>query len=200
MVEPLPSKHVRHPGRVRSLTSIGSSLSPCIGRPATRTLVRILKILRMPIEGVEDHAEHMVESDAVVGSPDYPQDEAWLRELGRRSFGRGYDQSRNSHRSSSPSSSAWRPVTASRFRSGVVMVSAPASSIPVHHSDRLNTRAGRVAVSAVDIPPRPAYFPDAGGSVFAPQTTTPTRWPARVGSRPERRAASAVTPPVSAMR
>lgn len=86
------SMAVRHPDRVRSLTSIGSSPSPRIGRPAARTLMRILKISRKPINSAEDYAEHLVELDKVVGSPEYPADETWLRELARRSFERGHDQ------------------------------------------------------------------------------------------------------------
>jgi pimeloyl-ACP methyl ester carboxylesterase len=86
------SMAVRNPDRVRSLTSIGSSPSPRIGRPNARTLMRIVKASRKPIKSAEDYAEHLVKLDAVVGSPDYPPDEALLRELGRRSFERGYDQ------------------------------------------------------------------------------------------------------------
>lgn len=86
------SMAVRHPDRVRSLTSIGAGPSPRIGRPSARTLLQMIKIARRPINGPEDYAEHMVKMDQVAGSPDYPPDEAWLRELGRRSYERGHDQ------------------------------------------------------------------------------------------------------------
>jgi pimeloyl-ACP methyl ester carboxylesterase len=85
------SMAVHHPERVRSLTSIGSSPSPRIGRPSIRTLLRVLAVARKPINSAEDYAEHLVELEPVAGSPDYPQDEAWMRELGRRSYERGYD-------------------------------------------------------------------------------------------------------------
>ncbi|HET6501745.1 MAG TPA: alpha/beta fold hydrolase [Amycolatopsis sp.] len=86
------SMAVRHPRRVRSLTSIASTPSPRIGRPNARTLLRIFKVGRKPVTSAEDYAEHLVELDAALGSPDYPADEKWLRELGRRSFERGHDQ------------------------------------------------------------------------------------------------------------
>ncbi|MFI6042875.1 alpha/beta fold hydrolase [Nocardia sp. NPDC051321] len=86
------SMAVRHPDRVRSLTSIGAGPSPRIGGPRVRTLLRFLVLARKPINSAEDYAEHMEALELIAGSPDYPQDETWLRELGKRSYERGHDQ------------------------------------------------------------------------------------------------------------
>jgi pimeloyl-ACP methyl ester carboxylesterase len=82
----------RRPERVRSLTSISSSPSPRLGRPALRAQLGVLKVAKRPVTSGEEYGEHLLELDSVIGSPDYPTDEAWLREYGRRCFERGYDR------------------------------------------------------------------------------------------------------------
>jgi pimeloyl-ACP methyl ester carboxylesterase len=85
---------IRHPTRVRSLTSISSTPSPRIGRATLATALRLLvanpAVLRTrPPASPEEAAEQMVRGHRVIGSPGYPMDEAWLREVGRRMHERG---------------------------------------------------------------------------------------------------------------
>jgi pimeloyl-ACP methyl ester carboxylesterase len=76
--------------RVRSLTSISSTSTPSLRviRPrllvAAKVFVRTLK----PSSGREAAGAAMVNLFRAVGSPAYPLDEDWLREVGRRSYDR----------------------------------------------------------------------------------------------------------------
>jgi pimeloyl-ACP methyl ester carboxylesterase len=85
---------IRHPARVLTLTSISSTPSPRIGRATLGFVLRLLLANpgalrdRSPATP-EEAAERMVRGHRVVGSPGYPLDEAWLREIGRRMQGRG---------------------------------------------------------------------------------------------------------------
>jgi len=79
---------IRHPSRVRTLTSIMSTPAPRVGRP----LVRAMLALRPgQVRDREDAARRLVRVFRVIGSPAYPLDEDWLREIGRRSYDRAYD-------------------------------------------------------------------------------------------------------------
>jgi pimeloyl-ACP methyl ester carboxylesterase len=85
---------VRYPSRVLSLTSISSTPSPRIGRANLGTLLRLLlanpAVLRnRPPASAEEAAEQMVRGHRVIGSPGYPLDEAWLRQVGRSMYERG---------------------------------------------------------------------------------------------------------------
>jgi len=79
---------VRHPDRVRTLTSISSTPSPRIGRPDPRVLPVLWS------RGAPDRrtaAEHVVRIFRVIGSPGYPREEAWLREVAGQSYDRAHD-------------------------------------------------------------------------------------------------------------
>jgi pimeloyl-ACP methyl ester carboxylesterase len=79
---------IRHPDRVRSLTSIMSTPSPRIGRPRLDALA----MLAAPeVRNRERAGERMVRVFRVIGSPAYPHDDEWLREVGRRAFDRSHD-------------------------------------------------------------------------------------------------------------
>ena len=81
---------VRHPDRVRSLTSIASSPAPRLGQPTPGTLLRVLRVANpRRVQSAEDLAQYLVDLRQVTGSPGYPADEEWLRDLGRRSYDRG---------------------------------------------------------------------------------------------------------------
>jgi pimeloyl-ACP methyl ester carboxylesterase len=84
---------VRHPGRVRTLTSISSAPAPRIGQPGPRTLLKIIKTADpRRVTTREDAAQYVVDVERAVGSPAYAFDEASLRELGRQCFDRaGFD-------------------------------------------------------------------------------------------------------------
>jgi pimeloyl-ACP methyl ester carboxylesterase len=85
---------IRHPDRVRSLTSISATPSPHIGRPRPATILRMLRanpadfIGRRP-HGPVEAAERLVRGHRVIGSPGYPLDEAWLRSIARLRYARG---------------------------------------------------------------------------------------------------------------
>jgi pimeloyl-ACP methyl ester carboxylesterase len=78
----------RHPARVRTLTSLSSTPSPRIGRPHPRVLPLLVP------HGADDRdraAQQVVEVFRVIGSPGYPRNEDWLREVAGRSFDRAHD-------------------------------------------------------------------------------------------------------------
>ena len=81
---------VRHPDRVRSLTSISSSPAPRLGQPTPGTLLRVLRVANpRRVRSAEDLARYLVDLRQVTGSPGCPADEEWLRDLGRRCYDRG---------------------------------------------------------------------------------------------------------------
>ena len=79
---------IRHPGRVRSLSSIMSTPSPHIGA-ATREALAVL--LAAPATSRDEAVERAVTAYRVIGSPGYPLDEAWLSEITGQAWDRGYD-------------------------------------------------------------------------------------------------------------
>ncbi|TDO36663.1 alpha/beta fold hydrolase [Paractinoplanes brasiliensis] len=79
---------VRHPDRVRTLTSLSSTPAPHIGRPRPRALPALLS---GTAHNPEQAAAHMVRIFRTIGSPAYPLDEPWLRDVARRSFERAHD-------------------------------------------------------------------------------------------------------------
>jgi pimeloyl-ACP methyl ester carboxylesterase len=78
----------RHPGRVRSLTSIMSTPSPWIG-PPTQEAAAVL--LAPSAGGRAEAVERAVEAYRVIGSPGYPLDEDELRRTAGISYDRAYD-------------------------------------------------------------------------------------------------------------
>jgi pimeloyl-ACP methyl ester carboxylesterase len=79
---------IRHPARVRSLTSIMSTPSPRVGRPKLRALALLAAPNARDREGA---ANRMVTIFQIIGSPRYAKDERWLREVGRQSYDRAHD-------------------------------------------------------------------------------------------------------------
>ena len=78
----------RYPDRVRTLTSISSTPSPRIGRPHPRALPVLLS---RAAPDRRTAAEHVVKIFRVIGSPGYPRDEVWLREVAGQSYDRAHD-------------------------------------------------------------------------------------------------------------
>ncbi len=82
----------RHPGRVRTLTSISSAPGARVGQIRLSTLLRFANVVKRPVTDDESLARQMIDLQSFTGSPGYPPDTAWLRELGRQSYERrGYD-------------------------------------------------------------------------------------------------------------
>ncbi|WP_051864666.1 alpha/beta fold hydrolase [Streptosporangium roseum] len=76
---------IRHPSRVRTLTSIMSTPAARIGTmPRMATLKAILKISGMPVTSPDQAAVAM---KRLIGSPRYPFDEREVGDIGRRSSG-----------------------------------------------------------------------------------------------------------------
>ena len=79
---------VRHPDRVRSLTSVMSTPSPHIG-PPTPAAVGVL--LAAPATTREEAVQRAIATYEVIGSPGYPLDVEWLSDVAGRAYDRGYD-------------------------------------------------------------------------------------------------------------
>lgn len=80
---------IRHPSRVRTLTSIMSTPS---SRIATRPKLAVIRELARsggaPVTNAEEAADEAVALKRVAGSPGYPLDEETVRDIARRSFQR----------------------------------------------------------------------------------------------------------------
>jgi pimeloyl-ACP methyl ester carboxylesterase len=79
---------IRHPARVRSLTSIMSTVAPAIGAPREDVLP---VLLAPPGRTREEHEERALLMWRVIGSPGFPLDEQRIRDLARRTWEVGYD-------------------------------------------------------------------------------------------------------------
>jgi pimeloyl-ACP methyl ester carboxylesterase len=79
---------VAHPDRVLSLTSIMSTPGPRIGPPRQGAMAALLAA---PATSRQEAVESAVAAYRVIGSPGYPLDEAWLREVAGTAYDRGYD-------------------------------------------------------------------------------------------------------------
>jgi pimeloyl-ACP methyl ester carboxylesterase len=81
---------VRHPDRVRSLTSISSTPAPRVGQPRPGTLLKIVKVANPKrIKSPQDLAQYMLRLHQLVGSPGYPADPVKLHELAHQCYERG---------------------------------------------------------------------------------------------------------------
>jgi pimeloyl-ACP methyl ester carboxylesterase len=79
---------IDHPDRVVSLTSVMSTPTPRIGAP-TQAAAAVL--LAAPATGRDEAIERAVATYQVIGSPGYPLDEPWLREVAGAAYDRSYD-------------------------------------------------------------------------------------------------------------
>jgi pimeloyl-ACP methyl ester carboxylesterase len=144
----------RYPARVRSLTSISSTTSPRIGRPTAGTILRLLSIARRPVATREDAARHFVDLQPLVGSPQYPPDLDWLRELGRRSFDRAHDQAGVERQSAAFQSSGDRRAELATVRVPTLVIHGAA--------DRMIRPAGGRATAAAVPGARLVVYPGMG--------------------------------------
>ncbi len=79
---------IRHPDRVASLTSIMSTPNPAIGAPtAEATAV----LLAPPATDREQAVQRSLNAYRVIGSPGYPLDEQWQRQVAGEAYDRAYD-------------------------------------------------------------------------------------------------------------
>lgn len=82
---------VRHPDRVRSLTSISSTPSPKIGKMPLKTALKIAKVARKPIRSQQDFVDFQLAMAEITGSPAYPSDVAWLATSRAAGYAVGFD-------------------------------------------------------------------------------------------------------------
>ena len=79
---------ITHPDRIRSLTSIMSTPGVGNGPPAPATQA---SLSASPPTSRAEAVEQTVAIVKIIGSPGYPMDEAWVRELVGQSYDRGFD-------------------------------------------------------------------------------------------------------------
>jgi pimeloyl-ACP methyl ester carboxylesterase len=84
---------INYPQRVRTLTSIMSTPSPRIGRSTIRLAIKIAGVMKRPLHNAQEAGQQLVDTYKIIGSPTdkYSLDEAWLRDVGARSYERAYD-------------------------------------------------------------------------------------------------------------
>lgn len=81
---------IEHSDRVRSLTSMMSTTgNPQVGQPAPETLRELFG--GVPPVTREDVIQRMIQAVRVVGSPEYPADDAEVAERAACAYDRGYD-------------------------------------------------------------------------------------------------------------
>jgi pimeloyl-ACP methyl ester carboxylesterase len=79
---------VRHPERVRSLTSIMSTPAPALTNP---TPAAMGVLMQPPATTREAAITQMLEASRIIGSPGYPADEEWRTELAEQLWDEGPD-------------------------------------------------------------------------------------------------------------
>jgi pimeloyl-ACP methyl ester carboxylesterase len=135
---------IRHPARVRTLTSIMSTPSARIGTmPKISTMRKLMQIAGAPVNGPEQAAEATVALKRLTGTARYPIDEELIRDIGRRSHQRdpGTEADASRQRAAVSASGSRRKALA-------------AMQIPtlVLHGDQdpiINATAGRATAAAI---------------------------------------------------
>ena len=91
---------VRHPDRVRSLTSFMAAPCPRVGQIGVGTILRMARVGRQMSEPHTSHqaGRNLVEFLRITSSPGFPFDEDWVYELGRRMFERDSNPGAGGHR------------------------------------------------------------------------------------------------------
>jgi pimeloyl-ACP methyl ester carboxylesterase len=83
---------IDHPTRVRSLISISSTPWKDWRGTDLRGVLRLSAVARRPVRSVDDFISQVLAIQEIAGSPGYPADTEWLRELSRQCYARnGYD-------------------------------------------------------------------------------------------------------------
>jgi pimeloyl-ACP methyl ester carboxylesterase len=130
---------IRYPARVRSLTSIMSTPSPRIGRPTPAALAALMN---RRVADREAAAERMVRVFRVIGSPGYPLDADWLREIGRRAYDRSHDPAGTYRQLAAISASGDR-------RTGLAQVRVPTLVLHGDADPLVRPSGGRATAAAV---------------------------------------------------
>jgi pimeloyl-ACP methyl ester carboxylesterase len=142
---------IHHPDRVRSLTSIMSTPSPRIGRARIRAL---LALVPRRLHSRDELADRMVKVFRVIGSPGYPTNEDWVREIARQSYDRAHDAAGVNRQLAAINASGDR-------RAGLAAVRVP--TLVLHGgADPLVLPAGARATAAAGPGARLVTFPGMG--------------------------------------
>ncbi len=82
---------IRHPDRVRSLTSIMSTPWFGIASPTAAVQVALSALSTSPPTTRAEAVERAVTLRKIIGSPGYPMDKPWIREVAGQSYDRCFD-------------------------------------------------------------------------------------------------------------
>ncbi|HEX6871511.1 MAG TPA: alpha/beta hydrolase [Micromonosporaceae bacterium] len=130
---------IRHPGRVRSLTSIMSTPSPRIGRPR----LDVLAVLAgREVDSPDGAGDRLVRVFRAIGSPAYPHNEQWLREVGRQAYLRGHDPAGTRRQLAAIAASGDRRTGLARLRMPILVLHGDADPL-------VRPSGGRATAAAV---------------------------------------------------
>ena len=135
---------IRHPSRVRTLTSIMSTPSARIGTmPKISTMRRLMEITGTAVNGPEEAAEATVALKRLTGTARYPIDEEFIRDIGRRSYERDPGSEADDFRQrAAVSASGSRRKALARLR-------IPALVLHGDQDPIINVKAGRATAAAI---------------------------------------------------
>jgi pimeloyl-ACP methyl ester carboxylesterase len=125
---------IMHPDRVRSLTSIMSSPGVGIGPPIPAVQAAFSV---PPPMGRSEVVKWTVAIFKIIGSPGYPMDVAWLREVAGQSYDRGFDPTGIARQSLAISASGDRTAALARVTAPALVVHGdadPVVQLPAGHA------------------------------------------------------------------
>jgi pimeloyl-ACP methyl ester carboxylesterase len=129
----------QHPERVLSLTSIMSNTG---SRWAGQAAIRLWPyLLRRPAAGREAFVERIVQVFHLIGSPGFPRDDAWLREMAELSFDRGADATSTARQLGGIIASGNRTADLRRITAPTVVVHGTADRLVKPSGGRATARA-----------------------------------------------------------
>ena len=135
---------IRHPSRVRTLTSIMSTPSARIGTmPKISVMRKLMQIAGAPVNGPEEAAEATVALKRLTGTARYPIDEELIRDIGRRSYQRDPGNEADDFRQRAAVS-----ASGSR-RKALAGVRIPALVLHGDQDPIINVKAGRATAAAI---------------------------------------------------
>jgi pimeloyl-ACP methyl ester carboxylesterase len=135
---------IRHPERVRSLTSLSSTPSVRIGALPPRRILRAMNdLLSVPVTDADQAARREVAIYRLMGSPGYPLDEELIADIGRRSYERHPTDPEGGRRQRAA-------VAASRDRRpALARLRMPALVVHGEQDVMMHPRAGRATAAAI---------------------------------------------------
>jgi pimeloyl-ACP methyl ester carboxylesterase len=135
---------IRHPSRVRTLTSIMSTPSARIGTmPKISTIRKLMQIAGTPVSSPEEAADATVALKRLTGTARYPIDEDLIRDIGRRSYQRDPGSEADDFRQRAAVS-----ASGSR-RKALAGVRIPALVLHGGQDPIINVKAGRATAAAI---------------------------------------------------